>query len=314
MEVILVHHFYFFARVFLAFGSSAPDVCCYRMMMIYTIDEAFPPECARLRCTREPIHAYDAGKDKFISKFLLRAKKINNLFITGNSTVFDIDNVEEVVYMGPGPVITLKHANLGEYSFERLKSITVKDPSIYCDKKNELVHIEGNLNADVRRRLEKVVNQTLAFCNVPTAVLVPVPVLVNFSVESSADSCPEDDEYPAEKSSSTEKLSSSDFALYASTAATGVLLFICTTLTSLSVRFYSKLREKDMYPVSSEALPLKIQSTEETPQTDAIISFNSAEKTSEKAPDVETERKIAGEEASEEDEARFYEEIGNNSA
>ncbi|CAD6192761.1 unnamed protein product [Caenorhabditis auriculariae] len=131
------------------------EECCKYPMLGYLSGEALPLGCLEIYCTKAPIYVdsnnLTSGK---IDYFLRIARNISTLTIIGNEH-FYVSSLIRIVHKGPGPAVTLKHADLDIDSFKNLKKITVDDPYVYCDGKNKLIDIEGDYNKNYDRSAGK---------------------------------------------------------------------------------------------------------------------------------------------------------------
>ncbi|CAD6196052.1 unnamed protein product [Caenorhabditis auriculariae] len=146
--------------------------CCKRPISAYPSGDAIPPECENLDCTEGSITMEKPSGKKVVS-FLGKTERTGAISILDNKLkAIMIPDLIEIVHNGPGPAVHLREPNLDDkFSFKKLQKITVDNPYIFC-KNWDLIRLENNVTEEIRLRLEKVANETLAVCN---TVTTPAP-------------------------------------------------------------------------------------------------------------------------------------------
>ncbi|CAD6196693.1 unnamed protein product [Caenorhabditis auriculariae] len=146
--------------------SSAQGQCCKRIIASLPTGEFIPPECSKnVKCTEGPVIVEETDSQALaVYSFLISATKTGTLSVIKNSKrSMGFPELIELLHSGKGPAISLDHAKLDDTSFEKLKTLTVENLQPYCDGA-ELIDIQGPLDATVKKRLDKILNETLAPC------------------------------------------------------------------------------------------------------------------------------------------------------
>ncbi|CAD6196692.1 unnamed protein product [Caenorhabditis auriculariae] len=154
--------------IFLAWPSqsSAQDQCCKKMILSYPSGDAIPPECSKnVKCTEAPVMIEDTDSQATaVGNFLSSATKIGTLSVINNKDkMMALSQVTALIHKGPGPAVFLDNAKLEDNSFKKLKTLTVENLQPYCNGA-KLIDIQGPLDATVKKRLDKILNETLAPC------------------------------------------------------------------------------------------------------------------------------------------------------
>ncbi|CAD6196051.1 unnamed protein product [Caenorhabditis auriculariae] len=125
--------------------------CCKRAAWAYPTGDAVPPECdfSRSKCTEGSITMEQPSSSSEMPTFLGNALRTGPISILDNTKVgIMIQHLIEIVHNG-----------------------TVDNPYIFC-KNWDLIRLENNVTEEIKLRLEKVANKTLAVCN---TVTTPAP-------------------------------------------------------------------------------------------------------------------------------------------
>ncbi|CAD6200223.1 unnamed protein product [Caenorhabditis auriculariae] len=185
---------YVFGILFCAISRATVEgACCKRAMIAYSSGEAIPPECQdnSVTCTEESIFLENPSSFRILDSFLKSATRTGSITILDNEKIdIVISNVEEIVHNGQGPAVHLRNPALVGRSFVKLKKITVPNPHMFCQSW-DLLRLENNITAEVRNRLEKVANETLAVCNTmttptPTSATVETTASTNISLPTTS--------------------------------------------------------------------------------------------------------------------------------
>ncbi|CAD6196219.1 unnamed protein product [Caenorhabditis auriculariae] len=149
--------FYLFVLIWATVTVRSEDTgCCKRNMYAYHSGDAMPEECesSSVSCTEGAVFVEHANvKSQMVTGFLSRARKTGAItLINIKHLLFSIANLEEIVHHGPGPALHLNNS---------------VDPLRYCKDRN-LIILEGNMDKDLRIKLEALSKKTLAVCDTLT--------------------------------------------------------------------------------------------------------------------------------------------------